>query len=71
MGGVWAASGGRAQTRTELVKVDGEQQPANFIVGYEDGEGPHCLTLDKYGQGLLCEGERWVLLEPEQADDNE
>ena len=55
----------------ELVKVDGEQQPANFIVGYEDGKGPHCLTLDKYGQGLLCEGERWVLLEPEQADDNE
>ena len=55
------------------MKVDGEQQPANFIVVYEDGEGPqpHCLTLDKYGQGLLCEGERWVLLEPEQADDNE
>ena len=34
-----------------------------FIISYEDGEGPHCLTLGKYGQGPLSEGERWVLIE--------
>ena len=31
---------------------------------YTDGlEGPHCLTLSKYGKGRLCESERWVMLE--------
>ena len=41
-----------------MVKVDGQKQPANFIVQYTDGtEGPHCLTLDKYGKGRVSEGE--------------
>ena len=31
---------------------------------FPHGEGPHCLTLSKYGQGPLREGERWVLIEP-------
>ena len=36
----------------------------NFIVLYTDGlEGPHCLTLSKYGKGRLCESERWAMLE--------
>ena len=50
--------------KSKLVKVDGERRPANFIIGYDDGEGPHCLTLAKYGQGPLRQGERWVLIEP-------
>ena len=50
--------------KNKLVKVDGERRPANFIIAYEDGEGPHCLTAGKYGKGPLREGERWVLLEP-------
>ena len=50
--------------KNKLVKVNGERRPANFIIGYDDGEGPHCLTLDSYGEGALREGERWVLLEP-------
>ena len=54
--------------KNELVKVDGKKLPANFIIAYDDGsEGPHCLTLDKYGQGPVREGERWVLLEPVPA----
>ena len=44
--------------------VDGERRPENFIIAYDDGEGPHCLTVGKYGKGPLREGERWVLLEP-------
>ena len=45
--------------------LDGERQPANFIVLYVDeSEGPHCLSLTKYGQGRsVREAERWVLLE--------
>ena len=52
--------------KSKLVKVNNVRQPANFVVAYElDGaEGPHCLTLAKYGQGPVREGERWVLLEP-------
>jgi hypothetical protein len=50
--------------KSKLVKVNGERRPANFIIGYDDGEGPHCLTLGKYGQGPLREGERWVMIEP-------
>ena len=34
------------------------------FIGYDDGEGPHCLTLGKYGQGPLREGDRWVMIEP-------
>ena len=49
--------------KNKLVKVDGVRQPANFIVEYADGEGPHCLSLAKYGNGPLREGERWVLLD--------
>ena len=50
--------------KSKLVKVDGERQPANFVVSYLDGsEGPHALTLSKHGKGQLREGERWVLLE--------
>ena len=45
------------------VKVNGVRQPANFIIVYDDGEGPACLTLEKYGVGELREAERWVLLE--------
>ena len=44
--------------------VDGERRPENFIIAYDDGEGPHCLTVGRYGKGPLREGERWVLLEP-------
>ena len=42
------------------------REPANFVVAYDlDGaEGPHFLTLAKYGQGHVREDERWVLLEP-------
>ena len=54
--------------KNKLVKVDGERRPANFIICYEDGEGPHCLTLGKYGEGPLSEGERWVLIESAVAD---
>ena len=47
-----------------MVKVDGQRQPANFIVQYcDDTEGPHCLTIGKYGKARLSDGERWVLLE--------
>ena len=52
-----------------MVKVDGVRQPANFVVTYLDEksnemtEGPHCLTLKKYGEGALRDAERWVLLE--------
>jgi hypothetical protein len=35
--------------KNKLVKVDGERLPANFISAYDDGEGPHCQTLGKYG----------------------
>ena len=45
-------------------------QPANFIILYVDNsEGPHCLTLSKYGEGRLCEAERWVLLERAAAEE--
>ena len=54
--------------KNKLVTVDGERQPANFIVAYEDGEGPHCLTLRKYGQGPLREGERWGILQPMDSE---
>ena len=62
----WAAGRIRRPSgdKNKLVKVDGARLPANFIIGYDDGEGPHCLTSSKYGQGELREGERWVLLEP-------
>ena len=53
--------------KNKMVKVNGERLPANFIVTYEDGEGPACLTLCKYGQGQLREPERWVLLEEEAS----
>ena len=37
--------------KNKRVKVDGVRQPANFIVQYtDDSEGPHCLTLGKYGK---------------------
>ena len=50
--------------KSKLVKADGVRQPANFIVLYSDNsEGPHCLTLSKYGKGQLRDSERWVLLE--------
>ena len=47
-----------------LVQVDGVRSPANFMCVYDDGEGPHCLTLGKYGQGGVHKVEGWVLLEP-------
>lgn len=61
----WCAGSIRRQSadKNKLVKVDGETRPANFVITYADGEGPHCLTLEKYGQGRLSEGGRWVLLE--------
>ena len=46
--------------KSKLVKVDGERRPANFIISYDDGEGPHCLTIGKYGQGPLSEKVRAV-----------
>ena len=34
--------------KNKLVKVNGQREPANFMVAYEDGEGPHCaLDLGK------------------------
>ena len=52
--------------KNKMVKVNGEKLAANFIIAYQDGEGPHCLTLGKYGKGPLREGERWVLLEDDK-----
>ena len=42
-----------------MVKVNGIRQPANFIVAWDDGEGPACLTAGKYmyGQGEQRESE--------------
>ena len=58
--------------KSKMVKVDGQKQPANFIVQYTDGtEGPHCLTLDKYGKGRVSEGERWVVLERGEEGEGE
>ena len=70
MGFGWCAGRIRRPSgdKNKLVKVDGERRPANFIISYEDGEGPHCLTLGKYGQGPLSEGERWVLIESAVED---
>ena len=39
-----------------------------FLDSSAGGEGPHCLTLGKYGQGPLSEGERWVLIESAVED---
>ena len=41
------------------------RQPANFIILYTDeSEGPHCLTLTKYGEGDGARAaESWVLLQ--------
>ena len=36
--------------KNKLVKVDGERCPENFIIAYDDGEGPHCLTVGKNGK---------------------
>ena len=49
--------------KNKMVKVNGIRQPANFIVAWDDGEGPACLTAGKYGQGEQRESERWVLLQ--------
>ena len=51
--------------KNKLCKVGLVRLPANFITFYEaDGQlGPHALTIGKYGQGPVTEGERWVLLE--------
>ena len=49
--------------KNKLLRVDGQRVPANFIISYDDTEGPHCLTLHMYGKGHLSQGERWVLLE--------
>ena len=47
-----------------MAKLMGRKMAANFIVQYsDDSEVPHCLTLSKYGVGMVHEGERWVLLE--------
>ena len=41
--------------KNKTVKVNDVRQPANFIVQYvDDSEGPHCLTLDKYGKEPLA-----------------
>ena len=51
--------------KSKQVKAGGVRQPANFIILYtDDSEGPHCLTLEMYGQGdSVREAERWVMLE--------
>ena len=71
--GWWAGSIKRPSAdKSKLVKVDRQRQPANFIVRYPDEtEGPHCLTLGKYGKGPLREGERWVLLERSEEGEAE
>ena len=54
--------------KNKLLQVNGQRLPANFIISYDDTEGPHCLTIHKYGKGQLSQGDRWVLLEHEPAD---
>ena len=51
--------------KNKLCKVGLLRLPANFITFYEADQQlvPHALTLGKYGQGAVTEGERWVLLE--------
>ena len=51
--------------KNKMVKLNGQRQPTNFIVCYagDGSEGLHALTTEKYGQGLVQEGDRWVLLE--------
>ena len=50
--------------KNKLVKAMGIRLPANFIISYVDGEGPHCLTISKYGEGRLRDSERWVPSNP-------
>ena len=44
--------------KNKMVKVNGIiRQPANFIVAWDDGEGPACLPAGKYGQDEQRESE--------------